>query len=41
VEATKVYARLDLDPVRDAVRRATNAMLVAGGVAGLLEGGKS
>ena len=28
---TAVYARLDLDPVRDSVNRATNAMLVAAG----------
>jgi integrase len=38
--ATKVYARLNLDPVRVAVTRATAAMLTAGGVAGLLEEGK-
>jgi integrase len=29
---TAVYARLDLDPVRESVDRATSAMLVAGGV---------
>lgn len=29
---TAIYARLDLDPVRDSVDRATNAMLVAAGV---------
>jgi integrase len=43
LEATQVYARLDLDPVRASVERATQAMLLAGGVlaggvAGLLEG---
>jgi integrase len=38
LEATRIYARLDLDPVRAAVAQATNAMLLAGGVAGLLEG---
>jgi integrase len=37
LEATQVYARLDLDPIRLAVNRATDAMLLAGGVAGLLE----
>jgi hypothetical protein len=31
-EATAVYARLDLDPVRESMERATSAMLVAGGV---------
>lgn len=38
--ATQIYARLDLDPVRAAVNRATDAMLLAGGLhpAGLLEG---
>ncbi len=29
---TAIYARLDLDPVRDSVDRATNAMLIAAGV---------
>jgi integrase len=29
---TAIYARLDLDPVRESVDRATSAMLVAGGV---------
>jgi integrase len=38
LEATKIYARLNLDPVRESVNRATQAMLLAGGVAGLLEG---
>ncbi len=33
---TAVYARLDLDPVKDAVDRATSAMLTAGGKADLL-----
>jgi integrase len=43
LEATKVYARLNLDPVRESVNRATQAMLLAGGLgpAGLtLEGGQ-
>jgi integrase len=41
IEATKVYARLNLDPVRESVERATQAMLTAGGPAGLLgEGAK-
>jgi integrase len=31
-QATAVYARLDLDPVRESMERATSAMLVAGGV---------
>ncbi|HRH79509.1 MAG TPA: site-specific integrase [Thiobacillaceae bacterium] len=31
-DATRVYARLTVDPVRDAMERATNAMLQAGGV---------
>lgn len=30
--ATAIYARLDLDPVRDSVNTATSAMLAAGGV---------
>ncbi|MGJ0485151.1 MAG: tyrosine-type recombinase/integrase [Methylomicrobium sp.] len=29
---TAIYARLDLDPVRESVERATGAMLIAGGV---------
>lgn len=29
---TAIYARLDLDPVRESVERATNAMLAAGGL---------
>jgi integrase len=37
--ATQIYARLNLDPVRAAVNKATDAMLLAGGVAGLLERG--
>ena len=40
LEATQIYARLDLDPVRASVNKATDAMLLAGGVAGLLGGGK-
>jgi integrase len=36
VQATQIYARLNLDPVRDSVMRAQDAMLLAGGVAGLL-----
>ena len=31
LEATKVYARLNLDPVRESVNRAQQAMLLAGG----------
>jgi integrase len=38
--ATQVYARLDLNPVRVSVNRAVDAMLLAGGVAGLLDGGQ-
>lgn len=37
--ATQIYARLNLDPVRDSVNRATDAMFLAGGVAGLLKDG--
>jgi integrase len=37
-EATKIYALLDLDPVRESVNRAQQAMLTAGGLAGLLGG---
>ena len=29
---TAIYARLDLDPVRDSVNKATNAMLTAAGL---------
>jgi hypothetical protein len=29
---TAIYARLDLDPVRESVERATGAMLAAGGL---------
>lgn len=29
---TAIYARLDLDPVRESVDRATDAMLIAGGL---------
>lgn len=32
-QATAIYARLDLDPVRESVRRATEAMMRAAGVA--------
>jgi len=38
--ATAVYARLNLDPVRQSVTRAVDTMLLAGGVAGLLGNGK-
>ena len=38
--ATAIYARLNLDPVRAAVNIATDAMLQAGNVAGLLAGGE-
>jgi integrase len=38
--ATAIYARLNLDPVRAAVNLATDAMLQAGNVAGLLAVGK-
>ena len=31
-QATAIYARLDLDPVRQSVNTAVNAMLEAGGV---------
>jgi integrase len=31
-QATAIYARLDLDPVRESVERATSAMLAAAGV---------
>jgi integrase len=40
LSATQIYARLDLDPVRASVNKATDAMLLAGGVAGLLGAGK-
>jgi hypothetical protein len=32
VSTTTIYARLDLDPVRDSVNRAASAMLEAGGM---------
>lgn len=32
IQSTKIYARLDLDPVRESVNRATDAMLHAAGV---------
>jgi len=38
--ATKIYARMNLDPVRVSVTRATDAMLAAGAPAGLLTEGK-
>jgi len=40
IQATQIYARLNLDPVRASVSRAQEAMLLAGGVAGLLGGAK-
>jgi integrase len=40
IHATAVYSHLVLDPVRESVTRAQEAMLRAGGVAGLLGGGK-
>jgi integrase len=40
VETTQIYARLLLEPVRAAVEKATNAMLVAGGGVELLKGGQ-
>jgi integrase len=40
LEATQIYSRLELGPVRQSVERAGQAMLLAGGVAGLLAGGK-
>jgi integrase len=40
LQATQIYARLNLDPVRDSVMRAQDAMLLAGGVAGLLGSGQ-
>jgi integrase len=36
LEATQIYARLDLDPVRASVNKATDAMLLAGGATALL-----
>lgn len=38
--ATQIYARLDLDPVRAAVNKATSAMLVAGNATALLGDGQ-
>ena len=32
VNTTAIYARLDMDPVRESVERATGAMLVAAGL---------
>jgi integrase len=41
LEATQIYSRLSLDPIRESVSRATDAMFLAGGIAGLLkEGGQ-
>ena len=40
LQATQIYARLDLDPVRAAVNKAVDAMMLAGGVRGLLGGGQ-
>jgi len=40
LEATAIYARLHLDPVRDSVAAAGDALLVAGGFRGLLGEGK-
>ncbi len=34
-QATSIYARLDLDPVRASVEKATKAMLEAGGITGI------
>jgi integrase len=36
LSATEIYARLNLDPVRESVNRATDAMLLAGGATALL-----
>ena len=38
--ATQIYARLDLDPVRASVNKATDAMLIAGNATGLLGDGQ-
>jgi len=40
LQATQIYARLDLDPVRASVNKATDAMLIAGNAAGLLSQGE-
>lgn len=40
LEATAIYSRLDLDPVRASVNKATHAMLLAGGQPVTLDGGK-
>ena len=40
LQATQVYARLNLDPVRESVMRAQQAMLLAGGATALLGDGK-
>lgn len=39
-QATAIYARLDIDPVREAVETATNAMMVAAGIKEVVEGDK-
>lgn len=33
-QATQIYARLNLDPVRESVERATQAMMAAGRITG-------
>jgi len=38
--ATQIYAQLNLDPVRESVNKATEAMLIAGEAAGLLGAGQ-
>jgi hypothetical protein len=38
---TAIYARLDLDPVRESVERAINAMLTAAGLKPAGRGGKA
>jgi integrase len=40
LSATQIYARLDLDPVRASVNKATDAMLIAGDAKGLLGDGQ-
>jgi integrase len=40
IQATQIYARLNLDPVRDAVNKATDAMLIAGNATALLGDGQ-
>ena len=36
VSTTAIYARLNIDPVREAMEKATSAMIVAGNVKGSL-----